>query len=820
MKGFIVATDYETLDEKTFVRLFGRLENGRSFVTTNTLLPYLFLRIEDAEKHSRILSKYAIEDFEKPQSPLSNSFETERIFDSHQTSKSEGYSKLSIEKKNLTTFKGFPVVKITAKNQTELNKLAEALHALDIETFEADVKPHTRFLIDRDLFGSIVIEGDATSSERVDSVFSEPEIFPASLSPKLKVLSLDIESNKKTGELFCIGLFGENFEINFLVSDKAPKLKNVVACTDESECLQKFRAEIIKQDPDIITGWNIIDFDLAYLKERFRKHKITFDFGRTNEQIRLRLESGFFKSSSADIPGRQVLDAFNLIKDPYIKEAPSIKNAEFESFSLESVAQAILGKGKLLKGKGRHEEIEKLYAQDQKRLVEYNLFDCKLAFDILKKTEMLALAIERSELTGMSLDRLGASVAAFDSLYIREARKRGLVSPTTHYVQKEKDIMGGYVAAAKPGIYHSVLVLDFKSLYPSIMRTFNIDPASRLDKPERNAVVSPNGVSFRNQDGVLPALIEKMHRAREKAKQEKRELANYAIKIIMNSMFGVLANPHCRYYDYELANAITHFGQMIIKLTASEIEKAGYKVIYQDTDSVFVVSNLEKQKALALGKHLQDSVTSFYQKYIKEHYHRTSCLELEFEKLYLALMLPAIRQSSKDEDTETRATAAKKRYAGLIFHPDGTEELEIVGLEAIRGDWTDAAGDFQRELLLRAFKQEPVETFIKAYLKRLMEGKLDDKLIYRKSIRKELHEYTKTTPPHVKAARQLDKLDGNVIKYYITTKGPEPLQKLKHKLDYEHYINKQIAPIANQVLSLLGIGFDEVTKNSKQKKLF
>src|SRR3989338_477165 len=586
------------------------------------------------------------------------------------------------------------------------------------------------------------------------------------------------------------------------------------------KCLIKFKEEIIKQDPDIITGWNIIDFDILYLKNLFKKNKISFDIGRTNDEPHLRIESGFFKASTANIPGRQVIDAFNSIKDPYIKEAPSIKHAEFETYSLEAVAQAVLGTGKLIKGKDRYEEIERMYKTNQKKLVDYNILDCKLAYDILKKTRMLDLAIERAELTGMALDRLGASVAAFDSLYIREARKQNMVSPTTRYSSKEKGITGGYVKSSKPGIYNNVLVLDFKSLYPSIMRTFNIDPASRLEKKESGAIESPNHVYFINTEGILPKLIEKMHTAREKAKKEKRELSNYAIKIIMNSFFGVLANPNCRYYNYDMANAITHFGQMIIKLTREQIEKKGYKVIYQETDSCFVESALPLQKARALGKELQNYINEFYQEYTQKEYSRKSYLELQFAKLYISFMIPAVRPTAKAKSEEqTEGKAAKKRYACLL-DIEGKEELEIVGLEAIRGDWTEAAQEFQRELLLKVFHQEPPEKFIKSYIKEIREGKQDDKLVYRKSIRKELEEYTKTTPPHVKAARLLDKLDSNVISYYMTVEGPEPLQKLTHKIDYDHYIKKQIEPLANQVLSLFNTSFENVVKESKQKTLF
>jgi len=128
------------------------------------------------------------------------------------------------------------------------------------------------------------------------------------------------------------------------------------------------------------------------------------------------------------------------------------------------------------------------------------------------------------------LNKLTGSIIAFDSLYIREARKRGIVSPTLHYQQKEERIKGGYVMEPIPGIYENILVMDFKSLYPSIIKTFNIDPISMLDKKEKNAIESPNKTYFKNENGILPEIIEKLHNERERAKKESRELSSYAIK--------------------------------------------------------------------------------------------------------------------------------------------------------------------------------------------------------------------------------------------------------------------------------------------------
>jgi len=807
MKGFIVYPTYDLIEEETVVKLFGRLENGQSFVTINKIVPYFFVKEDVLKRIDKYLSKS-----QKP----SDFWETENKRLDQKKVCCSGYK---VEKTDFANFKGEKVAKIFHPNYQELNKLHHALHQQGIETYESDIKPHTRFLIDKNILSSLNIEGEYISSEKVDRVYQEPELKPAeNLKHKLKVISLDIETSRSKENLICIGLHGENYSKVFFVTDK--KIENVVPCKDEYECLQKFKAELLKLDPDIITGWNVIDFDLAYLAELFAKHKIPFDIGRTNEKPRLRIEAHFMRSSSADISGRQVLDALNLVSDPFIQQAPTMRFAQFESYSLEDVSQAILGKGKLIKKHSmRKNKIDKLYEENtiksHKEIADYNLNDAKLVYEILEKTDTIALAIERSELTGMPLDRITASIAAFDSLYIREAKKRNIVSPSTKYGMKEERLKGGYVFSSGAGIYNNVIVLDFKSLYPSILRTFNIDPASHLEKKEKGAIESPNHEYFKNGEGILPEIIKKLHHARENAKKQKKELANYAIKMIMLSFWGVLASPNCRYFNLGMGNAITAFARWIIQTTSQLIEKLGYKVIYIDTDSIFIETALEKEKANALGKEIENYINKYYDDYLKKTYSRVSYLELQFDKQYLSFMIPELRKKGE----EGAPTAAKKRYAGLV-EKNGKEELEITGLEAIRGDWTEAAREFQKELLMRLFKKEPIGTFIKSYINKIKSGKLDNQLVYRKSLRKPLEEYTKTTPPHVKAARQLDKIESNIIEYYVTTEGPEPLQKLRHKIDYEHYIEKQIKPIANQVLSLLKNNFDEMLKSSKQAKLF
>jgi DNA polymerase-2 len=783
IKGFVVDTDYTNIGEDTYVQLFGRLENGQSFVVLNKFKPYFFIKEKDRGKMKSLDGEFKIED------------------------------------SKLTDFAKESVCKIVCKNQEQMNKLVRELHEEEMDTFESDIRPYVRFMIDNDLKAGIEIDGEYENSERVDRVYRNADVSACVIVPKLKILSVDIETSGDGKKLFCIGMYSNKYKKSFIVGKS--KVEDVVCCKDEEECLLKFKEELKSFDPDIITGWNLIKFDLNYLNNLFKKYKIPFDIGRTNDNLRLKIETNFFRNSSANAVGRQIIDGLDFIRDPFIKEAPSIKSAKFESYTLENVAQEILGQGKLIKGDNRHVEIERLYASDKasdlRKLLDYNMMDCELVYEILEKTKMIELAIERSELTGVTFDRLTASIVAFDSVYIREARKRGLVSPAVRFGQKEERLKGGYVYSSASGIFNNVLILDFKSLYPSIIKTFNIDPSSYLGhnlEKEKNVVEAPNKVYFRNNEGILPQIISELHIAREKAKKEKRELSSYAIKIIMNSFWGVLASQNCRYFDFNMASSITSFARMIIQLTAKKIEEKGYHVIYSDTDSVFVeANNTDIDKADKLGPEIQDYVNNFYKKYVKDNYSRDSYLDLEFKKQYVSMMIPSLR---KDDDEQK---AAKKRYAGLVSE-NGKESLEITGLEAIRGDWTEAAGDFQKELLMKVFKRQEVDVFIKSYVKEVLSGKLDKKLVYRKSIRKELDEYTKTTPPHVKAARKLDSIESNIIEYFITTDGPEPIQKLKHKLDYEHYIDKQIKPIANQVLGLFNKNFDDIMDGNKQRKLF
>jgi DNA polymerase-2 len=458
----------------------------------------------------------------------------------------------------------------------------------------------------------------------------------------------------------------------------------------------------------------------------------------------------------------------------------------------------VLGEGKTLAGPQRLEDIQRLYKEDRAAFAAYNLRDAQLVTRIIDKLGLLDLAIERSLLTGMPLDRVAGSIASFDSLYLPELHRRGFVAPSVgHEGTGEEQNLGGLVLEPTPGLYENVLVVDFKSLYPSIIRTFQIDPLGHVQAGD-DAIVAPNGARFSRTPGILPGILDQLFPRREEAKREKNEIKSHAIKILMNSLYGVLGSPQCRFHSSELANAITSFGREILLWTKARIEAGGKQVLYGDTDSLFV-----RDGDAALVRTLNDALAA----HVDATWGVQSKLELEYDTLYRRLFLPKMRHTDG---------GARKRYAGLT---DGGE-LVFTGMEVVRRDWTELAKVVQRELYDRLFHDRPVEDYLRDIVRRLRAGELDALLVYRKALRKSLESYTASTPPHVAAARKLAAPSGRLISYVVTTHGPEPVEALMHPIDRAHYIDKQVRPVAEPVLDALGLDFDSIAEMPGQLRLW
>ena len=435
--------------------------------------------------------------------------------------------------------------------------------------------------------------------------------------------------------------------------------------------------------------------------------------------------------------------------------------------------------------------------------------DARLVLDILAAEKLLDLTLNKSLLTGMPLDRCWGSVAAFELLYMGQLHRRCIVAPTRGVDQVgDAGSPGGMVLASQAGLYRHVWGMDFKSLYPAIIRTFNIDPLAYEQgkrAAESEVLYCPNGTRFNYEKGILPELLERFWVKREAAKKDKDTVAAYAYKIVMNSFYGVLCTDSCRFSAAHFASAITEAGHMILTWTRDRLEALGYRVLYGDTDSVFVEAGLAAdvswQTASAKGLGLCAQINTELRVYIESTFGVKSELELEFEKYYRRFLLPPARGAVD------RGRA--KGYAGLREDRSGTW-LEIIGMEAVRRDWTRLAHQLQRDILMRIFNDESpmlIEACIAAWVDAVRHGRKDDDLVYHKGLRKSVEAYTRSSPPHVKAARLLAKPSG-VIHYIMTQQGPQPVGYLNAPIDYDHYINKQVAPIVNTLAAVYDLDLD------------
>jgi DNA polymerase-2 len=311
---------------------------------------------------------------------------------------------------------------------------------------------------------------------------------------------------------------------------------------------------------------------------------------------------------------------------------------------------------------------------------------------------------------------------------------------------------------------------------------------------------------FAREGHILPALIEQLWAQRDAAKHARDEPLSQAIKIIMNSFYGVLGTPGCRFFDARLASSITLRGHEILGRTRDYIEEAGHRVIYGDTDSVFVWIDEARtdEEAIAAGRRLEADLNTWWCDQLRQRFGLESVLELEFETHFRRFLMPTVRGSSEK--------GSKKRYAGVVATPDGLR-LVFKGLENVRTDWTWLARRFQEELYRRVFLEEPFEDYVREVTARVLAGECDAELVYRKRLRRKLDEYERNVPPHVQAGRLYVERGlappsrGSWVEYVITTAGAEPAANPLAPLDYQHYVDRQLQPVADGILGFVGTSF-------------
>ncbi|MGJ8648479.1 MAG: DNA polymerase II [Marinomonas colpomeniae] len=703
------------------------------------------------------------------------------------------------------SFDNNPVTLIQSQSLTLHKQMISFVKKNGFSVFEEDIKPHNRYLMERNIRGAVRFIGIPDSSNQT---YSQARIIAGDYQPDWNVWSLDIETSVTHNTLLSIGIMAKDQRVAFVVTD-SPVEADIIQCfSDEKSLLLAFIRYVKMHSPDIFIGWNLIGFDLQFIDQRCHALGVRPAFGINGESWNIRSSDNQGRYF-ASIPGRVALDGITLLR---------VGGYHFESFSLNNVSKEILDDGKLLHGVERWQEIERLHREDLNAFVAYNLQDCDLVLRIFEKLKLIELQQTRVDLTGIPFEQPGGSVASFENLYLPRLHKAGWVAPAW----SEDDFVaspGGFVMSSIPGLYQNVLVFDFKSLYPSIIRTFFIDPLARVTaahKPSgegaQTSSIVPGflGAHFDRQNAILPELIAELAHAREKAKKENNDILSYAIKIIMNSFYGVLGSNVCRFYHAELASSITMRGHELLARAKGWIEERGGRVIYGDTDSLFVTMNDPLADPQVLGEKLCCEINQCLQEWCSDYAQLESHLELEFERVYDRFFMPTIRGQEE---------GSKKRYAGR-----SKGELIFKGLEAARSDWTPLARQFQRTLFEKIFNDENPVTYIQETILKLRSGDYDELLVYSKQLSRPLASYTKNKPPHVRAAALVDQKRAELgqppefdkgrkrVNYLYQISGVIPYENNSDliNLDYEHYIEKQIEPIAESILPLFHTDMDSL----------
>ncbi len=719
---------------------------------------------------------------------------------------------LVIKSVQLRSFSMAPVVGLYFNQYRQARRVADELRACGLDPLEADINPADRYLMERFVTGAARLSGEPRHRGQY-LLLENPAVKSSQYLPVLKVVSIDIETAMESLQLYSIAVHGRSVagEVRqvFMLGEGAQQAY-VTAYATQEDLLQAFIDWIAKYDPDVLIGWNVVNFDTRYL-QRVADHlgrRLLLGWERRPGHWREQDEDG--ERYAVQFPGRVILDGIELLRAAFYR---------FESFSLETVARQLLGDGKLLHGGDRGAEITRQFQEDKTSLARYNLKDCELVADIFQTTGLLDFAVARSAITGLSMDRMGGSVASFDNLYLPRLHRAGYVAPNAS--SEHIASPGGFVLESSPGIYDHVLLLDFKSLYPSIIRTFFIDPlglalgVSGQLSPQQTVPGFLNG-RFARDGHILPALIQQLWQQRDAAKASGDAPLSQAIKIIMNSFYGVLGTPGCRFFDARLATSITRYGHEILGRTRDHIEAAGHRVVYGDTDSVFVWIQDARtdEQAVAAGRLLEQDLNVWWCEVIRQEFAVESVLELQFETHFKRFLMPTVRGSDK---------GSKKRYAGVVAGKNG-DELVFKGLESVRTDWTRLAREFQQELYRRIFMQEDYTEYVTQLTARVLAGEEDLHLVYRKRLRRKLDDYQRNIPPHVQAARLCAERGlpvpsrGSWVEYVITTSGAEPAAKPLAPLDYQHYVDRQLAPVADGILGFVGSSFSALT--DKQIGLF
>ncbi|WP_135302176.1 DNA-directed DNA polymerase [Haloarcula amylovorans] len=628
----------------------------------------------------------------------------------------------------------------------------------DFDHYEADILFPNRLLIDKDITSGVQVP----ARELDDGSYQvhHEEVTPVEASAEPRVNTFDIEVDDRHGfpedgeeTIVCLTSH-DSYDDQYIVwlYESPDGVEGPAALTEydpiredvdfeadvrvfeeEEAMLDAFIEYIETTDPDVLTGWNFDDFDAPYLLDRIEELQ-GYDHDYDLDIDRLSRVDEVWRSdwNGPDIKGRVVFDLLYAYKRTQF--------TELESYRLDAVGEQELGVGK----ERYTGDIGDLWEDDPERLLEYNLRDVELCVELDREQDIIDFWDEVRTFVGCKLEDATTPGDAVD-MYVLHKLYGEYALPSKGQ-QASEDYEGGAVFDPITGVRENVTVLDLKSLYPMCMVTTNASPETKVD-PETydgDTYRAPNGTHFRQEpDGVIREMVDELLTEREEKKErrnshspadpeyERYDRQQAAVKVIMNSLYGVLGWDRFRLYDKEMGAAVTATGREVIDYTDEVVENEGYEVAYGDTDSVMLqlgelgpedvesdvtVSDEMREKhpemaddeletiaaTIQKGFEVEETINASYDDFASDRLnaedHR---FQIEFEKLYRRFF-----QAGK-----------KKRYAGHIVWKEGkhVDDIDITGFEYQRSDIAPITKRVQKDVIDRIVHGEDTEN-LKTYV--------------------------------------------------------------------------------------------------------
>jgi len=704
---------------------------------------------------------------------------------------------LDIERDRLL-YKGaeHDVFKITIKYPWKTPEYRNNWKRMGFHVLAADIPFHHRFIYDMDMGSCIRVTGEPVEGNYVTDLILKMDSFETieSFDPGLRILSFDIENSIEHDYIYTI----------CAVTEEDGIYKTCEPITgNEKDIITRFSDLIRKEDPDIITGYNIDNYDIKKISDRaqFNKMKDALPWGRDLGQPRV-VNDRFWR-----LKGRIISDAWWAAK----------RELRPKQETLNAVSKQVLGETKL---DVDPKKMDSEWKNNKEKVLEYCIKDAELALKILLSVGTIRKGMDLATVAKLPLDdalNAGSSQLA-DSLLIRAADRHKIAVPLTGRRETTEQIEGGYVHTMNPGLYHWVCVLDFKSMYPSLIIAKNICFTTLSPNGE---IVSPSGARFlspEKREGLLPTILKNLMEERDSIKSRMKKTSDEyerkylnglqeAVKVLMNTFYGVFASSFYRFTDRNIGSAITAFARDNVTTIIREVGKENISVIYSDTDSVFMSSPVQTlEGSVKFGKDMAERFS-------------TDGGTLEFEKILEPLF----------------SHGKKKRYVGKVLWPVESDELLVRGYEIRRSDSFDLQSRLLMELFEKILDEDNAEAvaLVKRTIQETLSRKVNPSDLVISRTCKGLDAYENPERmSNVQAAKKMiakgyDFIPGMKVSWIVTDGNRTPQQvepyisgaEFTAEPDYKYYAER-LAQTASRITEVFGWNEKDLMLGSQQSTLF